>query len=485
MPALLPQNLESYQSAKDEDELLQKLTPHVTDLIAFFKVAVDDEEWRVKHSSFIQKTLEVLTKHSFEDTLLLNDKISIQQKIHEHASFITLLLHSDITFEVDGEKFPVNSLLFSSASPYFQDFIRNKQSVLDGISIQTFRVIEEFVISGDVPDLWKIQENDLKKLHHDTSRLGLTGLGVLCENVLKRYITRDNVLVMLIQAHLDGWMVLRQACYDKINGLNLGFKFHETTIKFLAFEFFDYKANAMDVFNQVKHLITHLYVSGKLVDDKVFSDVVNKCPLLIGLNLGAADVFSERIFDAPRNLKELRISSCYWLEGRILKRIVDAFKDLKALDLSDNIQLDYNSWGMLSSLKKLVSLTISRNPQINDDDFKLICQACPQIIELDCSDCKRIGDKGFYELTRSLGSLIFLNLENSQISDGILIEIAVKSLFLEEINLTRCQLLTDRGFIEFVKQSRSLRKMICKQCHIKEQTITEIKRQKNNLTLII
>lgn len=490
MPALLPTHLKSYESAISDEELFDLLSKHSGDFIPFFECAADDETWCEEHSQFMQNLLLMFTDFSFENKLEAQEFKIIVQKIQQHYRILNAFLPLNITFDIEGQEIPENSLLFSAASPFFHEylwkdgFLKNTfKFSLNGLSFETFKIIEKFVTTGNVPDLWKKQETELKGILFDVNGFGLTELGRMTEEILKRYINRGNVLTMLIEAHLDGRLLLRHACYEYINALHLGFKFHETKLIYLAFEFLEFNENSLSVFREINNYITHLIMRGKLSEDLNFTDVVRECPSIIELNLSLSSNFSEKMFEAY-HVSELDVSSCNWLNPNVLSQITEKFNNLKSLNLSDNIQLEYNAWGTLSKLQNLLSLDISRNSQINDDDFKLILQSCPQISDLNCSDCKKIGDKGFFELSRSLTHLMFLNLERCHISDGILIEIGVRSRFLEEINLNACHLLTDRGILELTRQSRVLKRLHIRDLNLKSETLVEIKRERPYLILL-
>jgi len=466
MPALLTTDLEVYRDSKTDEELLQRLTSHPENLLSFFKVAADDETWSLKHPLVMQEILKSLTNKSFENRLEMENIKQIQTKIQDHISILDSYLPLDLIVEVEATEVHVNSLLFSAASFFMQNLIRHEcfevksnKLMLADVSLDTFKLMLEFVKTGESADLWKKKSDEIITIRHQINRFGLDQLSMNCEDILKRYINQDTALSMLIQAHLDKWRLLRHYCYSYINGLFYGLKFHETGINFLAFEFLEFKENSMTIFTQVNSLITHLIVSGALIESDEFEFVVNQCPQLIHLNISMSNKFSEKIMNVP-NLLELDISSCNWLNDMNLSRILNKFSGLKLLSLIDNMQLDYKAFGMLSKLRDLTDLNISRNPQIHDEEFKIILNASPQIRGLDCSDCKNIGDAGFYELTRSLKHLIFLNLQNCQISDGILAEIAVKCNFLESINLKNCKKLADRAILEFVKHSKPLKTII-------------------------
>ncbi|HRD56123.1 MAG TPA: BTB/POZ domain-containing protein [Parachlamydiaceae bacterium] len=398
-----------------------------------------------------------------------------------------VFLPLDIIFEIEGKELPANSLLFKAASPFFADSIENQYKngnnriVLNGVSLDLFKIIEEFIVTHEVVDLWKKNQNELKEIRKNLSRLKMNALGKLCETVLKRYIDRDNVLATLVESHKNGWQTLRHASFEYINNLSFGILFHPAKPSILAFEFLDFNERSLAVFEVVKSLITHFIAKKKIPESIEFKSCLQKCVALVQLNISTSLTFSEFIFEAANSLEELDLSSCAFLDASILGRILSYFKDLKFLNLSDNNQLNYTSFTHLSKLKDLLSLNISKNPQIGDEDFRLIIQSVPKVIDLDCSDCKSIGDTGFFELGKGLRSLIFLNLSRDEISDGLLIELGARSLFLEEINLMRCKKLSSRGILEFVKQARALKQLTLEE---NSELFLKIKQEKPHLTII-
>lgn len=484
MPALLPSHLNVYSSF-NEESLFEELVKSPRDLMEFFIYAADDETWSDEHPKVMEQILHHFTGLVLEKKLQFSETQALQRKIQEHIKILNPYLPLNLIFEIDSNEISENSLLFMAASPVLHDLIYHEHKErksshigLRDVPLEIFNVIEEFVKTGEIAALWKFNEQELKNIYAVSKKLKLKISGELCEIVLKRYLTRENVISTLIDAHVEEQTILRQACFDFIDELDTGVHFHQSDISYLVCEFLSFKTNAMTIFDQVKHLITHLIFKKDLDSTSEFSFTVNQCPRLIHLDLSQSLSFSRRIFDVPNHLAELNISSCHWLKASSLVSIFDHFKELKTLILSDNIELDYNSYTVLSKLKQLKSLDISKNPQIQDDDFKLILQACQSLIDLDCSECKNIGDAGFFEVARSATRLRFLNFERCQISDGILVEIAIRLPYLEKVNLTHCSLLTDRGILDFVKQANALKSITVKYCNILDSTITEIKKQR-------
>lgn len=485
MPQFLPINLQKYQTFENEEVLLSELKKEPKTFILFLKSVIDDKAWHKNYTIFLEEALRFLTVLARENKLTDENLKEIQKKIINYPDLIATL-PLDILLVVGGIENPANSFLFKAASPFFSDSIQNqvsaenKKVILNGVSFDLFKMMEEYVLTENVADLWKKSQEELKEIRKKLAFLKMDAFGSLCEAILKRYLNRENVLETLLEAHKEGWADLKHDCFDFINSLSWGVKLHPSKPLDLIFEFLEFNDRSLIVFDKLKPFITHFIARNKLTEHAEFKSCLQACPLLIQLNIATSLTFNDTIFNAPSNLSELDLSSCIFLDATILGRIFSYFQDLKTLNISDNIQLNYTAFQHFTKLKKLTSLNISKNPQIHDEDFRLIVQSIPKVIDLDCSDCKNISDIGFFELSRGLKHLIFLNLERTQISDGLLIELGSRAFFLEEINLLRCPKLTPTGILKFIKQARALKYLMIAQ---REELILKIKKEKPYLKL--
>lgn len=486
-PVNLPEHLEKYLKSNNDNELFISLKSKDEELIPFLLFSMDDESFISDHQDFIKMSLQHLTELNRIGKIGESDLKNIRKRVIKQAHQLKNLLPLDLQLKVEDHLFSGNSLLYASLSPDFQSMIRHTKDntiVLEGITLKDFQFIEEFLFTDHVETLWKEDAESLKIMHQRVTEYGLDDLGILIEKVLKRYIERDNMILMLIEAHKNGWTLLRHSCYAFINGLNLGVYFHQSKPSVLAFEFLDFKWNALAIFDQVKEFITEYVISSDLNQENEFSRTINECPKLTRLNLAHTKNFDEKIFAFKKDLKELDLSSCRWLDVVRFQEIVSYYSALNFLSLSDNLQLNYRGFVQLSHLKYLRTLNISRNPEIRDEEFKLIIESTPHVIDLDCSDCKNITDRGFFELANHYEQLIFLNLASCAIKDGLLIEIAVRLRHLEEINLSKCSKLNDKGIYEFVMQSRALKTMILKEGQLKTETLNLLSKNRNYLKII-
>ncbi len=491
MPLFLPTRLQHYGSAVDDTKLFTLLVKNRAELLDFFEYASDHETWSEDHSEFMGLALDWFTLHFFENRLMLEDARRVAKKVQEHFSVLSPYLPKNIAFDVKGVIFSVNSLLFGAASPLVQELIlheyRDKSQdlvKLQGISVTVFRSIEESVMTGNVLDLWKQQEEELIQIHRQASSWGFTYLAHACEKILSRYIMRGNVYEKLLEAHRNQWTVLQKYCCDYITDLDLGCRV-QAIEETLSFEFLEYVGSAIDIFEKLKHTITHLIFRKRLLEDFMFRDYVNQCPLLKGLDIDNSYTYDENLQSVPQTVIELDISSCGWLRPIHFPLLASAFPHLKKLIIRNNILLNYASWGQLVLFPELIDLDISFNSQITDDDLKMILQAVPNLTDLKADDCTHVTDRGLLEMVRSLSSLTVLSLEKGDMTDGTLIEMVQHCPFLKELNIARCPKITDKGLWDSVRQAKALRKLGIVQTSISENMIRQIKELKPFVEIIM
>lgn len=467
MPLLLPPSFDAYRKAQSDEELARMLIQHKNDLISFFGYAADHETWSETHATFMRMVLDFLTNQFSQNRLSADEVQSIASIVQAHILILSGYLPQTIKFDVSGMTFSSNSLMFGAASPQMQELIvqdsRDQEGTkaikLSGIDPGIFRIIEEFVMTGAVADLWKMQETELTKIHRQATTWGFQGLAHQAEEILARYIMRGNVFEKLLEAHKHNWPLMKKACRTFINQLDLGCRLHETKEAFFAFEFFEFSTPALDIFEKLSQITTHLIFRKKLIEEMPFRAVVNQCPQLVGLDISESLAYDENLQSDPKTILELDLSSCTWLESSYIPLLAKAFPSLKKLVIQNNSQLTYASWAELRLFSELTYLDISRNTQISDDDLRMVLQALPKLTDLKMDECKQVTDRGFFELAHLLPDLTVLSMERCQLSDGLLKELAQRCQQLKELNVCRCPRLTERGILEAVKQALSLRRL--------------------------
>lgn len=498
LPALLPNHFEVYAAAKTDSALLEQLTKQPSDLTILFEYACNHETWSEEHAPFMHAAMTWMTEQFLQGHLSYESAKRVGKAIQDHYRVLEPLIPRNITFRVDEQEFPVNSLLFGISSEYFRDLMRlhwdlRKETILlKNVSIEFVRFVVEFVETGAIIQLWRLSKEELFIVLRQAVSWGLLGMAQLTEETLKRYIAEENVVDMLILSHEESWKHLLRICCDFLNDRSWGIRCEpvlwesseEPEIKPLAVEFLDFGYRALDVFEKLRQLVTHLICGGSLMSEGDFGRVVRGCPRLISLNVSHSRLYSEQLVEIIAHLRELNLGNCPWLTDALLKMLIPSCTHLEKLGLSGNLQLTYASWGELQKLKKLRSLDIARCHQIHDEDFSLILKASPQLTHLDLEDCKSLSNKAFFELARNLPHLAVLNVSRCHISDGLLLEIVSRCRSLRALDLSRCLDVTAKGLLQLVGQASSLQRLIIRRCNVSPEAIQQLKQMRPALSII-
>lgn len=503
LPLFLPKYLTILlKDSKDEWELLDKLKKNTTNFVAFFEFAADDETWSDQHGQFMRPALEWLTEQFFTQKLSQDSAEHITKAVYQHLSVLRAHIPFDITFEIDSKDISVNSLLFSANSTFFHELIRiecyNKTKrtlTWNEIPYDRFLLVAEFINSGTIDQLWKLEKDVIFALLHEATRFQTPGLTQFCEETLRRYVNSDNAIDTLIMAHLESWPILKQKCFEVLNQLSLGVKFEEVVknhdpierkeLKPFTLEFLEFSDNSLGVFARLRHLITHLICSGSLTEEASFSYVMQACPHLISLDISRTRTFSDRLIDIPSTIEQLDISKCSWLVNATLKKMIGICPQLTKLSLNSNVQLTFVEWAELQKLRQLKALDISRCHQIHDDDFLLILKACTQVTELSLEECTRLTDRALFEIARNLKYLAILNIARCHLSDGLLAEITSHCCYLRRLNITRCLAITAKGLLQALKPALELRELNISHCRISDITLEAVREHHPLVKVII
>ncbi len=490
LPALLPQKLHDVRSANSEQELLDRLINDPKDLIVFFEYACDDETWSRQHAEFMKLALHWLTNQFFEDQLFVDFAKKTVSSIHKHYTVLRSWIPDNITIEYGDHSVKANSLLWGTSSEFMRQQIRQecrdqhkKTLTFKDMPPVVFSQIEEFVNTGEVQNLWSKGQAEIVDVLHQAAEWHLSVLCQSCEEVLIKYITDGNVVDQLIIAFEEQWPYVRKACMERINRGNVGVKLRQVPLEHLSFEFVDFRDGALKIFERLRNHITHLLCGGSLPDQPEFSDVVNRCPKLICLDVSLSDAFTEKLLDIPENLQELGLGKCGWLSPKNLKKMIENCPQLTKIDFSSNIQLNYSSWGLLRNLKNLTKLDISLCHQVKDQDFKVILQACKNVTMFSLSGCTGLTDLAFFELAKHIPTLFVLDISRCHIYDGALIDLATKCPRLGSLNLSRCTTLSDKGIIEAVRNAPNLQYLNLTGSGISQSSIEKIRRLRPFLEL--
>ncbi len=341
--------------------------------------------------------------------------------------------------------------------------------MITDIPYTLFLLIHEFVMNGHIDTLWKHEQEELYLLLKQASRLRLEGLSTLCQELLKRYVSRDNAIAILQTAHQEKWLLLKSACCHLIDAMSLGVKLSDEeaagevdpllTSSPFFFEFLQFSHTALELFSSLKHLITHLICKGSLTEDPVFIEVVQKAPKVVSVDISNSPTLSPYLSAIPAHIAELNASQCLWLTDSTFRYLITLCPHLKRLSLDGNSQLGYSALGELKKLPYLHALDLSHIEQLKDEDFTVILKACRELSELKLVACRQLTRNTFFELGRQLPNLIKLDLSRCSITDIALLEITLRCRQLCILKLNRCEELSEKGILQAVSEAHSLQKL--------------------------
>lgn len=490
-PALMPKALLYYETISSEDHLFDSLIQKPYELVSFFEVATADETWSESHPDLITKLIEWLTNQSFNNSISFDLSKRAARSIQAHHHVLERMIPQNITVQLKDANIKANSLLLAAISSFFKDILfvecRDKDSNILNLQpapYELFRPVQTYAVTGNIPDLWKKEQKEVEVLLRQALSWNVESVSKACQITLKKYINSENVIDLLIHAQIELWGYFKQECIDFINDRMSGFHLAAPTDERLSFEFYDFSEAALKVFQRLQPWITDLICRKNLIENIQFSAVVRKCPKLLLLDISGSFVFSEYLKDIPSNLQGINLAECAWLNHKTLKAFAEICPFIKDLKLSNNYQLNFSAWGELIKFKNLKSLNLSRC-QISDEDFMTILKACLSLTDLVLDDCRKIGDKGYFELAKSLTRLTSLSLVHCAISDSALLEIAARTRVLTTLNLSRCDQLTEKGFKDLAKHAFVLKELNVTQCNVTEATIEQIRQRHPYLNIVI
>ncbi|NGX43813.1 MAG: hypothetical protein K940chlam7_02118 [Chlamydiae bacterium] len=482
LPALLPEELQYTSVAESDKNLFNMVVKIPQDFFVFFDYACGDETWSEAHASFMRESIQWLTDQFFQDKLLMENAQSVVSSLREHDHVLRPYIPKNLTFSIDGTDIEINSLLWGGSSETLRQMIREgcrdkdtKKLELEGVSAEVFPHVEEFITTGNVKELWRKNQEEVLEVLRQAAEWGLIELRYLCEDILRRYITRGNVIDTLILAHEERWQIFKEACMEFVNGLDVGVRLETATPETLSLEFKNFQEDALKIFESLQHHLTHLVCGYTLTEQEPFSDVINRCPNLICLDISNSHSFSDRLVDIPETLEELNVSKCSWLTNKNFPKLTEICPNLSKISLASNSQINYSGWGVLRKWECLAKLDISRCRQIGDDDFKVILRACGNATHLTLEQCLGLTDNAFFELAQSISKLTDLDVSRCHISDGPLIDIATRCKQLTTLNCSRCSSLTETGIVQVVRNASNLRSLDITRCSVSPMGLAKIK----------
>lgn len=482
-PTVVPQELSYVKSAISDDALFELLVQKPFDLTAFFEAASDDETWADTHNVFIKKTLEWITKQTYDNKLAQDIVDRIGRATQKHYNVLMPFLPNNITLKLSDVEIPASGIMLSAASSYLSKLMlkecRDKKSnilVLNKVTSKEFAPVLNYINMESTEDILTMGQDDLINIIKISIYWDIQPLSSLTQKLLAKYLTDENIVDMTFRARNEHWLLFARHCADYLNNRNLGFLIEIPSLERLVFEFLGFKEDTIKNFNIFKPLITDIAVKGSLSEDSNFGAALKQCPKLIGVSLNKTKAFTSQLVELPRNLQELNLSECPWISVATLKQLHAYCPEIESLDFSNDVHLNFSVWGELAKFRQLKRLSLNKCHQIQDSDISILLISCSGLKRLSLMGCTKITEKGFLDIAKSRLRLLHLELSRCSLSDNIIVEIGSRCKVLADLDISNCDQLTEKGVLGVVRNAKMLVELNITRCHIPLPAIEEIKR---------
>ncbi len=490
LPDLIPDAFLQYEQCESDDELFAALVREPSLLVDFFYSASDDHTWSTRdHPQFTKKALSWFERECLDNNLAMPFIFKVADAIQNNSLALKPLIDRRVGVKLtDGELF-TSAILMIASSDSFRELLRSTPKKEKAITIELkmnahfFNIVDEYLLHGEGVELWKEEPEALEKVMGLARRWELEELALQAEEILIRYLTRDNVFDRLGEAQKRKWPVLRQGCIDLLNQMKLGIILRAGGLNMLACRFEDLKVHTIDAYKKIKKSVTSLEFVGNQSEKQMFIELIEMTPNLQGLNLGDTDSHLEIFKKLPPNVTQLRLNHCSWINAQALSLFAEVFPKLTHLELVSNPHLGSLAFGMLQQFPELTYLNVARC-DLDDDAFKVICAAAARLETINVEGSGDITPFGFTELARISPGLRYIYAGKTQISDGSIIEIAQNCLKLRYLNVAQCRNVTYKGLEELVRLRSSLKTLVVKGCNLSDSEFTALKKERAQLTII-
>jgi hypothetical protein len=223
-------------------------------------------------------------------------------------------------------------------------------------------------------------------------------------------------------------------------------------------------------------------------------------------NHDITDLTTPEAINFPLGLQKVDISTCYYMSGYSIVKIIETCKGLTSLDISDigdeedepedqvmtddlviriaeccsgllslglaglELVTDFSVVQIAENCTQLRCLNLSESKGITDCAVSKIVECCHQLESLHLPGHHEFTDDAFSELSKeSLPNLKKLVLNSSLISDDTIILIAECCPKMIHLNLGGCRRITDAGMIQVAQYCRDLEELNLTFC----RTITD------------
>ncbi len=291
---ILPQDLSYCVSCITAEDAFSALKSHsIEQAIQFFECGADDETWTKEFGGELLGFLFQWFNLEF-----LNHRLSIEYteriaaKVQEHVKVLTAFMVADIDFLLAKEMIPASSLMFGASSAFFREliwrdiFIEKREAVqLPKIPRSQFQMIQEFVYTGTLPNLWKEEPETILSLLRQARTWQIGALEEFSAGVFKRYLTVDNVWDYFALSKQEILPSLEQECCQFLNRKLRAITLTVFDPYHMGAEITRFADDNADALQRLSPYITHITVSSEAAADPAFATLLASKQSLTALNL--------------------------------------------------------------------------------------------------------------------------------------------------------------------------------------------------------
>jgi len=462
---LLPVAFESLQKLPAK-QLLEEVANKPWEIVKLLEALAQENTWASAHQNFLSSLLSFLLEHFNKGRISSALLAKIASVVHRYPKILHPLFPKDLSIEgKEGLIYQTNSLLFSSVSRIFLSIISSKLQgssqknvtiYLEEGSYHALCAIEELAFYGEVKGLWNYLEEQLVDIIRDSHRWEIEKLEESASEVIKKFFDKSTICSYIKLSQENGWEYLKEECVLYTKNLSMGAEIFIPSKGFLGILFFDYRQEAMEFFETLRQIATHIGFTGDIIDDTRFSTILAAASHLKGVDLTMTTIYSRRIFDIPEAIEDLTLDMCSWLTEEKLVQIAKAFPNVMRLSLARNTQLGYRAISAFSSFHALKELSLSKWHQLQDGELKMACQSAPQLTDLSLEGCSSLTDQAFLQVGRYLKDLRSLNVSQTAITDTGLVALFGGAFSLRSLDLEGCLGVSDAGVKEVIRKSSYL-----------------------------
>lgn len=475
MPALLPTDLDYCSRLRGEEQIIPALLSRSDEhLIRFVEAATDDETWAAKHPALIKGLFSLITREFSSKRLRVEHAQRVVTCIQQHFDAYKAFLPIDLRINTGKKRWAGNTLLFGTNSLYFRQLIEplyHSGKVLDvnldNIPEEVYVVVEEFLFTGAIRDLWKRPEGLLMRILVQAGQWQIRGLERLCADVLKRYVTSDTASMMLKIAQHYVLPELKEACCEVLNRLPLGLHFVGLGDAELIVTINEFNERGTPLLMEVASGITHLVLRERVGEEAILQQLLSKCSCLMSLDLTGTKECAIEIFDLIPGLRELTLTNCTWLDNGKLAHILTRQHDLNRLVLSENPQLGYEGFRKIANLATLESFIATYCEGLEDGHIEMIARSCENLLEVNVSWSPKITDMGVRALGALRPELKIIDISHcTKVSDAGVHDLVRPCFQLERLGIQQCPKLTEDGIIYVPNLSLTIKYLDIRLCDI-------------------